>query len=180
MRSRALGVSCGVLGLSLGLAVSVASAGQAPRSATTSSPLALHVTCAGTGDAAVFHVQIANTASRDTAVVLGFTVPNSQTHVVDSSFDVFAIRPATGADEDYVYVNGKYALVKNAPPWIVSVPAGKTYDLELPLRDFISRLNYSNLDVSVAPGARLVLDAQPARQAGVWTGTIETRIDGCQ
>ena len=182
MRLPALGLFVGALALSVGAGGSVANAGQAPPSAPTVAPLALQVTCEGQGDSAVFRIQIANTASRDTAVVLGFTVPNSQTHVVDSSFDVFAIRPATGADEDYVYVNGKYALVKNAAPWIVSLPAGQTYDLELPLKDFISRLNYSNLDVSVAPGARLVLDARPADKAAArtWTGKIETRIDGCQ
>lgn len=166
----------------MAIGVSIASAGQAAPSTATPSPLTLHVTCAGTGDTALFRIQIANTASRDTSVVLGFTVPNTQTHVVDSAFDVFVIRPATGADEDYIYVEGKYALVKNAPPWIVSVPAGKTYDLELPLRDFISRLNYSSLDVSVAPGGRLVLDARPAGTArtGVWTGKVETSIERCR
>ena len=171
----------GVLALSIGIGASPAVAGQAPASATKA-PLTLRATCQGQGDSAQFHVQIANTSSQDTAFVLGFTVPGSQTHVVDSSLDVFVIRPATGSDEDYVYVNGKYATVTNGAPWIVSVPAGSTYDVDLPLKDFISRLNYTNLDVSVAAGGRLVLDARPAGKTAtrVWTGMVETRIDRCQ
>ena len=180
MTARSLGLVLGVLGLSAGVAAPPV-AGQDKGSPAASAPLALRVTCQGVADAAQFHLQIANTSARDTSVLLGFSVPNSQVHVVDSSLDVFVIRPATGADEDYVYVNGKYANVKNGVPWVVSIPAGKAYDLDLPLKDFISRLNYSNLDVSVAPGARLVLDAEPAgKQAGVWTGKVETRVDRCQ
>ena len=180
--ARSIGVIFAVLSLSAALAAPPAIAAQAGASGGTHGPLTLQVTCEGQGDAAQFHVQIANTSSQETAFVLGFTPPGSQTHVVDSSLDVFVIRPATGADEDYVYVNGKYATVTNGAPWIVSLPAGKAYDVTLPLKDFISRLNYSNLDVSVAAGARLVLDAQPAGTTAtrVWTGKVETRIERCR
>jgi len=182
MRTRSVGMVFGVLALSIAVTAASARAGQAKPSAAAGSPLTLHVTCEGQGDSARFRVQIASASDRDTAVLLGFTVANGQVHVVDSSFDVFVIRAATGADEDYVYVNGKYALAKDGVPWIVSIPAGKTYDLELPLKDFISRLNYSSLDISVAPGGRFVLDAQPTGKppARVWTGKVETRIDRCQ
>jgi len=180
MTARALGTLFAVLSLAAGAAPGQAVAGQASPSAAASSPLALRVMCSGRGDTASLHVQIANTSGRDAAVVLGFTPANSQVHVVDA-LDVFVVRVATGADEDYVYVNPKYALASGAP-WVVSIPAGKTYETDLAVKDFISRLNYTNLDVSVAAGGRLVLDARPAGKSGtrVWTGMVETRIDACE
>ena len=179
MTARSLGVLLAVVTLSPGRAAAGGFAGQAAPPAGGSALLALHVTCDGQGDSARLHIQIANTAGRETAFVLGFTPASTQVNVVDS-FDVFAIRPATGADEDFVYVNPKYALATGAP-WVVSLAAGKAYELDLPVTDFISRLNYSNLDVSVAAGARLVLDARPAGKAParIWTGKAETRIDRC-
>jgi hypothetical protein len=180
MGVRSRWVAFGILILSIGASVP-ATARQTTPGAAARPPLALRATCHGVGETAQLRVQIANTANRETAVVLGFTAPRDQTHVVDS-LDVVAVRPATGADEDYVYVNGKYALVTNGAPWIVSLAAGKTYELELPLKDFISRLNYSSLDVSVAPGTRLVLNARPAgaQHTQVWTGQVDTRIDACE
>jgi hypothetical protein len=125
-------------------------------------------------------VEIANRSDRAAAVVLGFTAAKGQTHVVNS-IGVVATRPATGADEDYVYVNPKYALADGAP-WIVSIAPGATQDLELPLKDFISSLNYSILEPGVVGGSRLVLQAKPAgkQSSPVWTGKIETPLDRCR
>jgi hypothetical protein len=158
---------------------SMLAAAQAPPAATPSSPLTLHVTCSGRGEAALFRVQIVNTSDRPTAFVLGFTPTNTQAHVVNS-IGVVAIRPATGAGEDFGYQHPKYALATGAP-WIVSLAPGATHDVELPLKDFISGLNFSNLDPSVASGARLVLEARPAAKQSppVWTGKIETPIEQC-
>jgi hypothetical protein len=110
---------------------------------------------------------------------VGFTPANSQTHVVNS-VDLLAVRIATGADEDFVYVNPKYALASGAP-WIISLAPGASHDLELPLKDFISGLNYSNLDPGTAGGARLVFEGRAAGKSAtrVWTGKIETVLDRC-
>ncbi|HVZ20590.1 MAG TPA: hypothetical protein VG871_05985 [Vicinamibacterales bacterium] len=181
MTARSTGVVFGMLALTAGPALSAATAGQA-RAAAAKAPLSLQATCEGEGNAAHVRVHIANAADRETSFVLGFLPPNGQTKVVDDSIDVFVIRPATGADEDYIYVNGKYALVTNGAPWIVSLAPGKSYDLDLPMASFISRLNYTPLDVSVAPGGRLVLSARPAKSAAakVWTGSVETRLGQCE
>lgn len=164
----------------LGAAMPAVAAAQAAPAGAARAPLVLHGTCEGQGQAAVMRVQIVNTANRPTALILGFTAPDGQTHVVNS-IGVVAIRLATGADEDYVYVNPKYALAEGAP-WIVSLAPGATHDLELPLHDFISSLNYTPLDPSVAGGTRLVLEPRPvARQmTPVWTGRIETMLDRCR
>lgn len=180
MTARSAGVVFGMLALTVGPALSAA-AGQAT-AAAAKAPLTLQATCEGQGNDAHVRVHIANAADRETSFVLGFLPPNSQTQVVDDSIDVFVIRPATGADEDYIFVNGKYALVTNGTPWIVSLAPGTSYDLDLPMASFISRLNYTPLDVSVAPGGRLVLNARPAKSgaAKVWTGSVEARLGACQ
>jgi hypothetical protein len=141
-------------------------------------PLTLRATC--DAQTQMMRVQIANTSDRATAFVVGFLAPKTQAQVVNA-IDVFAIRIATGADEDYVYVSPKYALA-DGPPWIVSLAPGASQDLELPLKDFISRLNYSALDPSVAGGARLVFEGRAAAKQvkPVWTGKIETPIDRCR
>jgi hypothetical protein len=137
------------------------------------------VTCDAQGKTPTMHLQLANKSDRPTGVVVGFTPPNTQTHIVNS-VSVFAIRPATGASEEYVYVNPKYALAKGAA-WIVSLAPGATHDLDLPLVDFISGLNYSSLDPMIVGGTRLVLDARRAtgQSAAVWTGKIETVLEPC-
>jgi hypothetical protein len=179
-RSSGVGVVFGMVALMLGVALPAA-AGQAG-AAAAKAPLTLQATCEGQGNDAHVRVHIANAADRETSFVLGFLPPNSQTQVVDDAIHVFVIRPATGADEDYIYVNGKYALVTNGTPWIVSLAPGKAYDLDLPMASFISRLNYSPLDVSVAPGGRLVLNARSPKSssAKVWAGSVETRLGQCE
>ena len=77
-------------------------------------------------------------------------------------------------------MNPKYALAEG-PAWIASLAPGATHDVELPLRDFISTLNYSSLDPSVA-GARFVFEGRPAPKQSkpVWTGKIQTVLARCQ
>ena len=152
---------------------------QAAPGGRASSPLTLQVTCDARGQTPLMRVQIANTSDRPTALVLGFTADKGRTQVVNS-VQVVAIRPATGADEAYVYVNPRHALTQG-PPWVVSLPAGATHEIELPLQDFISGMTYNSLDPSVAAGARLVFEARPAakQSASVWTGSVETKIGPC-
>jgi hypothetical protein len=159
------------------LGATVPSTAGAQATPANAAPLTVSATC--DANVQVIRAQIANKSQQPISLVLGFTAPKTLAQVVNA-FDVFAIRPATGADEDYVYVNPKYALAEGAP-WIVSLAPGTTHDVELPLRDFISTLNYSSLDPSVAGGARLVLEGRPAPKQSkpVWTGKIQTVLARC-
>lgn len=161
----------------LGAAIPATAAAQTAAAGSASAPLTLRATC--DTQTQMIHVQIANKSDRPTAMVLGFTAANGQTQVVNS-VDVLAVRIATGADEDYVYVNPKFALATGAP-WIVTLAPGATHDLDLPLKDFISSLNYSPLDPSVAGGARVVFEGRAAGKPpkSVWIGKVETVIARC-
>ena len=132
---------------------------------------------------ASLRVQFANQGGNEIAFLLGFTpAANAGTHVVNAA-SVVAIRPATGADEDFLYVNPKYAaFTGRSDPWVVPLASGATYDLELPLRDFISRLNYNPLEPAVAGGARLVIEARPmAKQPPrLWVGKVQAAIEPCR
>src|SRR5215212_7283992 len=75
-------------------------AGQAPTPGPTVAPLTLRAACEGEGQDATLRVRIDNRSDRDTAVVLGKVVGNTQTKVIDSLV-VMAIRLATGANEDF-------------------------------------------------------------------------------
>ena len=162
------------------IASAAATALQKP-AAAAAPPIVLHVTCTGVEQpTSKLQVHVTNSSSREAAIRLGFT-PVAQTHVVDA-INIIAIRPATGADEDFLYVNPKYAVFSGTrEPWIVPLVAGASYDVELPVKDFISRMNYVPLDPAVAGGARLVLDARAvAKQPGrVWTGKVEAMIEPC-
>ena len=161
----------------LGGAVTVsAAAAQTSGAANATAPLALRATCSTATQS--IHVQIANTSNRPTAVVVGFPPANGPQVV--NSVDEVAVRIATGADEDYVYVNPKFALASGAP-WIVSLAPGATHDLELPLKDFISSLNYSPLDTGTAGGTRVVFEGRPApkQSTPVWTGKVQTVLPPC-
>jgi hypothetical protein len=149
--------------------------------ATGGVPLSLQAACNAASEAPSVRVQITNQSDQATAVVLGFTADDGSTHVVNA-VQVIAIRQITGADEAYVYVNPQHALSTPGPPWIISLAPGATHDLELPLRDFISTLNYSHLEPDVAGGSRLVLEARPAASwtPPPWTGTVETVIEPCR
>lgn len=154
-------------------------AGQAAKPAPSAPPLTLRAACEGEGEAAILRVRVDNRSDRDTAVVLGRLVGNDQTRVVDSLV-VMAIRLATGANEDFPFINPKHAMLTGrTAPWIETIRAGQTYEIEAPVRFFISRLNYSLLEPLGIPGTRLLLEARPAGSAKVWTGTIETMIEPC-
>jgi len=165
-----------VLIVVLGATIPTARA-QTTATAGAKAPLTVRASC--DTPTQMMHVQIANTSDRPTAILVGFTAATGQTHVVNS-VDVLAIRPATGADEDYVYVNPKFALATGAP-WIVSLAAGATHELDLPLKDFISSLNYSPLDPSIAGGARVVFEGRPAAKqpTPVSTGKVQTVLAPC-
>lgn len=175
MRSRRPVFSVLIVMLGAAAAASAA-AGQTSAAGNASAPLALRATCSTSTQA--IHLQIANTSNRPTAVVLGFTA-GGQTQVVNS-VDVVAVRIATGADEDYVYVNPKFALATGAP-WIVTLAPGAMHELDLPLKDFISSLNYSPLDTGTAGGTRVVFEGRsaPKQAAPVWTGKIQTVLAPC-
>jgi hypothetical protein len=154
-------------------------AGQAAKPGPTAPPLALHAACEGEGEAAILRVRVENRSDRDTAVLLGRLVGNDQTRVVDALV-VMAIRLATGANEDFPFINPKHAMLTGrTTPWIETIRAGQTYEIEAPVRFFISRLNYSLLEPLGVGGTRMLLEARPAASAKVWTGTIETMIEPC-
>jgi hypothetical protein len=154
-------------------------AGQTAKPGPAAPPLTLRAACEGEGQAAVIRVRVDNHSDRDTAVVLGKLVGNDQTRVIDSLV-VMAIRLATGANEDFPFINPKHAMLTGkTAPWIETIRAGKTYEIEAPVRFFISRLNYSLLEPLGVGGTRLLLEARPAGSAKVWTGTIETMIEPC-
>jgi hypothetical protein len=161
----------------LGATIAAAAGQTTATSGGAKAPLTVRASC--DTPTQMMHVQIANTSDRPTAILVGFTAATGQTHVVNS-VDVLAIRPATGADEDYVYVNPKFALA-NGAPWIVSLAPGATHDADLPLKDFISSLNYSPLDPSIAGGARVVFEGRPAAKQStpVWTGKVQTVLAPC-
>jgi hypothetical protein len=188
MRSRRLSIAMRCAGRVLpmlvvvcGTAMSALDGTRAEAAGTDTAPLTLEATCDARGETPLLHVQIANRSDRTTTVVLGFTAEDGRTRVVNA-VQVVAIRQTTGADEAYVYVDPRYALATPEPAWIESLAPGATRELELPLHDFISTLNYSSLEPDVAGGARLVLDGRPAdsRPAPVWTGTVETVVEPCR
>jgi hypothetical protein len=166
------------------LIVAVAAATSVLAAQTPAAPKAgqptLRVLCS-TSPAPVFKLTVMNPGDRDIALLLGFTPGSPQPQVLNA-LTVAVIRIATGATEEYVYVNPKYATYAGKrDPWIVPLEAGASYDLEVPLRDFISSMNYNSLEPGTAVGGRLVLDARAvAKEPGrVWTGTIETAIEAC-
>ena len=152
----------------------------AATAAAVSAPLTLQVTCDATGQTPVLKVTLVNRSDRAMSIAVGFTAADGKTRVVNS-LDVIAIRPATGADEVYAYVNPKYALAKGTP-WIVSLAPGATQDLEVLLRDFISTMTYNGLDPTVAGGTRVIFEARAIAKASppVWTGRVETKIESCR
>ena len=152
---------------------------QAPQIGTATAPLALQVTCDLTGQAPVLRVQLVNTSEKAMSVIVGFNA-DGKTRIVDS-LDVIAIRPATGADEVYAYVNPKYATAKGTTPWVLTLPPRGTHTVEVLMRDFISTMTYTGLDPVVASGTRLIFEARAAAKgsAQVWTGKVETRIGSC-
>jgi len=165
------------------VAISAASASliasQAPAAAKTAGQPTMSVLCS-TSPAPVLKVTVTNPSDRDIGLQFGFTPGSPQPQVVNA-MTVAVIRIATGATEEYVYVNPKYATYSGRKdPWIVPLKAGATFDIELPLRDFISSMNYNSLEPGTAIGGRLILDARATKPAGaVWTGKIETPIDAC-
>ena len=152
---------------------------QSAPAKSASAPLTLRATCDAQRQPAMLHVQIANTSDQPRAVIVGFNAANGQTHVVDS-IEIIGIRPATGANEQFVYVNPKYALAKG-PQWIVSLAPGATHDIDLPVSDFTSSLTFFTLDPAAVGGTRLVFEGRPAatKSTPVWTGTIETVLEPC-
>ena len=165
--------------VAIGVTSASAVAGQVAKPAPNAPPLTLRAVCEGEGQAATLRVRIDNRSDRDTAVVLGKLVGNSQTKVVDALV-VMAIRLATGANEDFPFINPQHAMLTGrTSPWIETIRAGQTYQLDAPVRFFISRLNYSLLEPLGVGGTRLLLEARPAPPAKVWTGTIETTLDPC-
>jgi len=165
--------------LAMAAATSSVVAAQAPASGKPGAPM-LRVICS-TSATPVFKVTVTNPGDRDVSLLLGFTPGSPQPQVVNA-LTVAVIRIATGATEEYVYVNPKYATYSGkADPWIVSIKPGGTFDVEVPLRDFISSMNYNALEPGTAVGGRLVLDARAvAQQPGrVWTGKAEAAIDSC-
>jgi len=154
---------------------------QAPSAGGATAPLTVKATCDAPTE--VMHLQIANQSNRPTSVVLGFNAAVGGTHVVNS-VTVIAIRPATGAEEEYVYVNGKHAREYDKPKslWVVSLAPGATHELDLPLKEFISTLNFSSLDPAVAGGTRLVVEGRAAstKTTPVWIGKVDTRVDACR
>jgi hypothetical protein len=131
------------------------------------------------GSDANIHVRLRNTGTTDTSVVFGKLVGNDQTRVVDSLV-VMAIRLATGANEDFAFINPKHAMLTGATaPWIVPVRAGATYEFDAPVQFFISRLNYSLLEPLNVAGTRLIFEGRRAASTKVWTGTLEAPIDAC-
>lgn len=167
----------GLLILLLGAAMPWTAFAQAPQN-TASAPLTLQATCDVSGQAPVLRVQLVNKSDKALSVVVGFNA-DSKTRIVNS-FDVIAIRPATGADELYAYVNPKYATAKGTP-WVVPLAPGATHTLEVLLRDFISTMTYNGLEPVVANGTRLIFEAKalPRGSAAVWSGRVETRIQDC-
>jgi hypothetical protein len=166
----------GVLILVLAAAVQWTVSAQAPSPAAA--PLTLEVTCDPTGQPPSMRVQLVNKSDRAVSVIVGFNA-DGKTQIVNS-LDVIAIRPATGAEEVYAYVNPKYATAKGTP-WVVSLAPGATHTLEVLLRDFISTMTYTGLDPVVATGTRLIFEARSAGKGStaVWTGKLETRIASC-
>ena len=161
-------------------AMPAAACAQSAPAKSASAPLTLRATCDAQRQPAMLHVQIANTSDQPRAVIVGFNAANGQTHVVDS-IEIIGIRPATGANEQYVYVNPKYALAKG-PQWIVSLAPGATHDIDLPVSDFTSSLTFFTLDPAAVGGTRLVFEGRPSatKATAVWTGTIETVLEPCK
>ena len=164
----------------IGAASASLTAGQASAPTKPAGQPTLSVLCS-TSPAPVLKVTVTNPGDREVALLLGFTPGSPQPQVVNA-LTVAVIRIATGATEEYVYVNPKYATYSGRKdPWIVPLKAGATFDVELPLRDFISSMNYNSLEPGTAVGGRLVLEARavPKQPGRVWTGKIETTVDSC-
>ena len=175
------GGTIAALAVAMFAAASSSVAAQGTAAAPTAAPLVVTAACQGGGDTALLHVRIENRSARPTAVVMGKLVGTDKTQVVDSLF-VMATRLATGAAEDFAFVNPKHAvLTGRTEPWIVTLPAGGTYELDAPVRFFVSRLNYSFLEPLGLPGTRVLFDAKPLpSNKSVWTGQVEAPVEPCR
>jgi hypothetical protein len=166
------------------LANGAASTSIAAQTAAAPAPAPLTVTasCVVQAGAATLRIAVRNSSDRAVSFVPGFIAGTEKSRVVNSIM-VFAIRPATGASEDFLYVSPKYALASGKlDPWVVPLAAGATFDLDLPVKDFISGMNYQPMEPAAAGGARLALEGKPVTSPGAtgWTGTIEAPISVCQ
>jgi hypothetical protein len=164
------------------------SAGLAAQAATSAQGAAkpgeptLRVTCNTSVAVPTLRATVVNPGDRDVAILLGYTPGSPQPQVV-TALTVAAIRAATGATEEFPYINPKYALYDGrVEPWIVTLKPGGMYEVELPIKDFISTMNYNPLEPAAATGARLVLDARavPKQPGKVWTGKLDAAIDACR
>ena len=176
-----MGFGSRIAALIVGFGAATASlmAAQGPSTSKTGEPT-IGVVCS-TSPTPVLKVTVTNPAEREIALMLGFTPGSPQPQVLNA-LTVAVIRIATGATEEYVYVNPKYATYSGkSDPWIVPLKAGGAYDVEVALRDFISSMNYNALEPGTAVGGRLILDARavPKQPGRVWTGKIETSIESC-
>jgi hypothetical protein len=146
----------------------------------TTASIAVTASCQWQGAEPNLRVEVRNDGTAPAAIVLGFTPAGTQTHVVNS-MRVSVIRPATSATEEYVYINPKFAAFNGrSDPWVVSIAPGATYEVDVPLKGFISGLTYALLDPVVANGGRLILQSRPAKSsAAVWSGTVEAPIQEC-
>lgn len=144
-----------------------------------SSALAVQATCDLRGKAPVMRVQLVNKGAKPATVVAGFTAKD-KTQVVNS-VEVITIRAVTGADEVWMYINPKFALAEG-PPWMVTIAPGATFDLELPLGEFVSTMTYANMDPATISGGRLIFQGRAAgKQAtAVWTGRAEVVVGACE
>ena len=175
----AFGSRIAALIVGFGAATASLLAAQVPSASKAGEPT-IGVVCSTT-PTPVLKVTVTNPADREIALMLGFTPGSPQPQVLNA-LTVAVIRIATGATEEYVYVNPKYATYSGkSDPWIVPLKAGGAYDVEVALRDFISSMNYNALEPGTAVGGRLILDARavPKQPGRVWTGKIETPIDSC-
>lgn len=156
-----------------------AAAAQTP--AAKAGQPSLRAVCSLAGPTPTVRVTIANPGTADLSILLGYT-PGTPQPQVATAFLVSAIRAATGASEEYPYIHPKYALYAGKmDPWIVVLKPGASTSVDLALKDFISGLNYSSLEPTVAAGARLVLEGKAlAKQPGkLWTGRVDSAFENC-
>src|SRR3954468_12222334 len=114
--------SMAALIVAIAAAVAPALAAQARVAAQPGQPT-VSVICS-TSPAAVLKVTVTNPGDRDLSLLLGFTPGSPQPQVLNA-MTVAVIRIATGATEEYVYVNPKYATYSGkVDPWIVPLKAG--------------------------------------------------------
>jgi hypothetical protein len=92
-----------------------------------------------------FSIVIENVSSRDLNVRLGYSLNNGRSHQPDS-LELIA-RAGAEAPRRLIYFNGMGGIGGRVDPFVVPLPAGASYTLRCPFRNFVDPKSLRPIDV---------------------------------